>query len=489
MSGSLKRQALGALVWSLVQSWGGRASTFLLFLVLARLLSPADLGLMTVVALVVNIVALVAEQGFGDAIVQRKALKPDDANLPFVVALCTLAVLSVIVWFSADRISGWLNAPGLPPYLRVTIVFTPVTTVYAFQEAFYRRDLDYRPLALRMLAGSLVAGAAGIVLAVSGAGIWSLVAQTVILSVVSAIWVWRRPHWKPRARFDRASFAQMYRYSISVLGTRLLDFVGTRTIEFLIATQMGMVALGLYTVGSRIYQTFIQLLFGATQSVLLGAFSKVSHDIAKLRHGLLTSLTAAAALCSPAFVGVAALAPEIAVVLFGSQWKSSADVMRPLMLLGAVQCVQFLNGSVFAAIGRTDYVLKLNLVKTAFVVATLVLVRTTDPGRLTIVMAAAQMVTMPVVFHLGVRAVDTTVSELLRRIGPFAVACSLAFGATAVIRTVHLAEGSPAWASLVILGIVFVSVYSAAALLLGRGALRELMPLLPARARGRLEWL
>jgi O-antigen/teichoic acid export membrane protein len=481
VSADLKRRALTGLLWSLVQSWGGRAATFVVFLVLARILSPGELGLMTVVTLIFSATTLIAEQGFGDAIVQRRNLHADDANLPLAFALGCIAVLIALVFLGADSLERWLNAPGLTPYLKATIVFAPLSTLYSFQEAFFRRDLEFKPLAIRMIVASVISGACGIALALAGAGIWSLVAQAIAMNAISVVWVWWKPKWRPSRRVDVTSFRELFRYSSHILGTRVLDLVAVRTIEVLIAAQLGVIALGFYTVGSRVYQTFVQLMFGAVQSVLLGTFAKVSDDTEKLRNGLFAAMTGAALVASPTFVLLAAVADEIVVVLFGTVWEASAAVMRPMMLLGALQCVQFVNGSVFAARGRPDFVLKLNVVKTGCIVLVLLFARAPDAGSMAVAMVLANLVTSPVVFWLGMRAVGATPADLARRLGPAVLCSACAYAATVAIRTSGMLPDGRPMIAMVVLGSAFVVTYAATVLAIGRGSIRSLAELLPGR--------
>lgn len=466
MSGSsLKRRALSGLLWSLVQSWGGRAVTFVLFLVLARLLTPAELGLMAAVSVVIFLVALVAEQGFGDAIVQRQSLEPRDANAPFFVALATCACLVVAVVATADLIERWMKAPGLAPYLRVTALFAPVSTAYLFQEAWYRRALDFRPLALRMLVATLLSGAVGVALAMRGFGVWSLVVQSAVMTIVSAMWVWARPRWVPGRDANWTAFGEMARFSANVLGTRLLDFASTRVVEILIAAKFGVVALGLYAVGARVYQTLIQLLFGAVQSVSLGTFSRIAHDRSKMRDGYLATVCLASAGSLPLFVGIAAVAPELTLFLFGQRWADSANVMRPLMLLGALQCVQFMNGPISNALGRPDYLLKLNLLKATSVVTVLLLLPGMSVAEMTVHLALAPLVATPASYWIVIRLLDLRLKQLASRTLPFALAAAAGYGVVHFLRplvTTHVT--TIPIASALLLGSAFALTYAIAAL-------------------------
>ncbi len=455
------RRALSGLLWSLAQNWGGRALTFVLFLILARLLSPAEFGLASAVALVILLIGMVAEFGFGDAIVQRRDLSPRDVDLPFFVSMgASIALAAVVIWQSGT-IETRLGLPGLGPLIALASLSAPVLTASAFQEAHYRRALEYRPLAIRLLVATTASGVVGIGCAFAGLGALSLVLQAMTLAIVGTIWLWRRPKWLPSREIDVRSFRRMAGYGIHVVGNRLLDFGITRTIDVLVLTFHGAAALGLYTVGSRVYQTAMQLLTTSISDVSLSAVSRIVDDRERTRRAYLRSIATSAVIASPAFVAVAALSPEVSLLLFGAKWAGSEAVMTPLMLLGALQCVQFMNGAYFGALGRPSYVFHLNLVKCAAVTAALVLGPSADVGAMTTAFAVAQLAVTPLTYVLLARLLAIPALAIPRvLIGP-AAACAAAYAAVSWGRPWLAVTDLPLVVRTVLLGTAFVVAYLA----------------------------
>jgi O-antigen/teichoic acid export membrane protein len=161
MSDTLHSKVRSGLIWSVAQSWGVKGLNLLLYLILARLLSPTEFGIAAAVALVLLLQQLVAEFGFGEALIQRETLSKQDVTLPFMVGVGSSIVLSLIVALSAHQIERLINVPDLAPYLIVASLFAPLATATAFQEALYKRDLDFKPLAIRQFVALIVSGVIG----------------------------------------------------------------------------------------------------------------------------------------------------------------------------------------------------------------------------------------------------------------------------------------------------------------------------------------
>lgn len=421
----IRRVALSGLFWAMVQNWSGKGLSLLLFLILARLLTPAQLGVAAAINVVIVFVGLIAEQGFSDAIVQRRNLQDTDINLPFFSSLSISSVLAVVVVLLASRIEQWMNVEGLAPLLAAAAATLPLAAMAMFQEALYRRQLLFRQVAIRMLLTSTIAGIAAVACAYAGMGSWSLVVQALVMSTLNVVWLWYRPLWWPSRQVNTESYKQIVRFSGSILAARVSDVVGTRSIELLIAALHGPVALGLYAVGAKVFQTLMQLLSSGIATVSLGALSHVAEEEGRLARAYMKTLTASAAIAMPVFVLVAATAREWTLILFGPTWQESSEIMQVLMLLGALQCVQFANGATFSALGRPHYVAWTAALKAGTAILAMALVPTNGVFELTVVFALSQLAATPITYVWLSRCLKLRLITMARGVLPFyaAAAC------------------------------------------------------------------
>lgn len=149
---SLRQIASRGVFWSAVQTWSNRALTFLLAVFLARLLSPEEFGIASAAMLVLVLVPLIAEMGFGDSIMQRRDLKPSDLNLPFALACGTVTILVTGVVLLRNPIAAWAGIDGQSHFLLAIVLTAIIAVPTVFQEAMYKRHLRFRDLALRPLS-------------------------------------------------------------------------------------------------------------------------------------------------------------------------------------------------------------------------------------------------------------------------------------------------------------------------------------------------
>lgn len=411
-------RAISGIFWGVAQSWGGKIIVFLLFIVLARILTPLEFGVVSAASSVLLMITQFAEFGFSDAVVQRRKLDQADINLPCLFSLTLAFILSGLLFVQSSKIEELLKVAGLAPVLKVMSVIGPLTILSQFQEMVFRRNLLYKQLALRVFVANSLAGAVAVIAAIAGAGVWSLVVQAVGTVVISVCWLWRRPQWRPSLDFRWSSFFEIKKFAASIVSTRVLDFVSTRTIEFVIVSFSGPAVLGLYSAGARLYQTLMQLFQGALSDVALSLLSRIAEDRAKTRSVYIETSSLSAILASPVFVMIAVASQEICEILLGTKWIGVELVARPLLLVGAVLCVQFINSTYLSACGRPSLVLLMGAFKAPIVVAAIYWARGDGIGDLVAVYCLAQLVTTPFSFGFVLKVLELSPIVVIKRLGP-----------------------------------------------------------------------
>lgn len=478
MNQTLHARVRSGLRWSVMQSWGVKGLTLLLYLVLARLLTPVEFGIAAAVALVLLLQQLVSEFGFGEALIQRGTLSKKDITLPFVAGVGASMGLSLLVIVFAERIEVLINVPGLAPYLVVASLFSPLATATAFQEALYKRDLDFRTLAIRQFVALGVSGVVGVACALAGMGAWSLVIQAAVLTVVSTIWLWRKPRWLPTRQHDWASFRALGPFGASVVSTRMIDFAATKSIDVFIATMHGAAALGLYAIGAKLYQTAMELLYRAFMDVSLSALSKLAHDPASLRSTYRRVVSASSLFGTPVFFAMAALSPEITHLLFGGKWAGSEAVMASLMLLGGIQCVQFANGPYFTAVGKPHLTLWLTLIKLAAVIPAITLIESGNVADMVNIYVVALLFVTPFSYVFLSRELGIRLRDIALWIMPGLMSAGIAYACVGMARASLSVHGLHAAWALLAFGTLYAAVYAALTMLTARTSVQETVRLI-----------
>lgn len=357
----LQRRVSRGLAWTIVDNWGRQLLSFVVFVVLANLLLPADIGLVALAVVFVNFAQVFVDQGLGDALIQRKDLTRAHVDTAFWVAIGTGTALTVLGLVLAIPISLVLGEPALQPILQVlslTFIFAAMSSI---QIALLRRDLAFRSLALRSLVATVAGGIVGIAMAAMGFGPWALVGQQVSSAIAAVLTLWWVLPWRPGLQFSRAHFRSLFSFGISVVGTDTVAFFARNSDNFLIGAFLGTGPLGLYAVGYRILDVSQIVLINIARKIAFPALATVQHDRPRVLRAYFKLTRVSNALILPAYVGLALVAPELVVTLFGERWAESGPVAAVLFLIGPVLTLQAFSASLFYAVGHPEVNFRLRL--------------------------------------------------------------------------------------------------------------------------------
>lgn len=455
---TLRSRAMRGLFWSLLQNVVGRLMSVLLFILIARFVTPDEFGFASTAIVVVSFLALIADFGMGDALVQRPQLRAGDPDLALYVSLAGSVILAGLLIAAALPIARIMKAEALAPYLQYAALFCPILVLISFQEALYRRAELFRALALRTVFGIFASGVVGLTLALNGWGAWALLGQFSTQVVLSALWLWSRSTWRPSRAPDPAVLRQLLRFGGSLVLLRAIDFVAMRSIDFVILSRHGAASLGLFAVSMRIDQTLTQLVQVSVSAVALSFLSRIASDPQRLARSFLRTVSLCATFGTPVFLGVAALSPDLVRLALGSRWMGADEIVRPLLIVGGVQCIQFICGSYLIAMGRPGTLLGLIVAKTLIVVLGLVIVENSDLQETVITYSLLLLCEAPITFGVMVHRLSLRWSDLASAIIAPCGASILAFVVAEIVRA-ELTAKIPANLLMVLIFTIFVTVF------------------------------
>jgi O-antigen/teichoic acid export membrane protein len=358
---SIKQKAIQGVIWSAIQNWGSQAGSLVVFFVLARLLSPDTFGLVALANVFVVFMQIFLHQGFAQALIQRQQLDPEHLDTAFWTNVGIGCLLAIVGLTGAEHIAGWFNQPQLTPILRVLSLVFIVNSLNDVQQAVLERQFAFKSVAIRSLLAVVISGGVGIGMAIAGFGVWSLVGQQLIYETVAVAVLWGASDWRPGWRFSVAHFQDLFSFGVNILGSNFLNYINTRADDFLIGYFLGPTALGYYAIAYRVLTVMTQLLVSTIAQVALPTFSRLQEDLEKFRRAFYTATQLTSFVAFPTFLGMAVMARELVLVLFGEQWLPSVPVMQVLALAGILRSVTFAKGSVFMALGKPGWQFRLSL--------------------------------------------------------------------------------------------------------------------------------
>jgi O-antigen/teichoic acid export membrane protein len=430
MSDGLKQKATKAFAWAFAKSWAVKVFSLLVFFVLARVLSPEDMGVAQVVTLVLALIAVFGELGLPAALVQHKGLRAQDVNLPFYLAVGIAALSSIGLLTLAAPVAQMLGAPRAEPLLKLAAIAPPLTAASAVLMALRKRELDFASIARASVVASLLAGVSALLLAWLGFGPLALVVQALVIAAVTMLLLWHRSEWRPTLSLDTSAFRALLGFSGFAFASALIDFFSNRIMDFMIAGRFGAAMLGVYAVGAKLYLTMLELLASTLTDVGASMMARLRGDAERLRRVHLRLLFLGSCSTSAVFVLMAALAPELCAILFGAKWADAAPVAAALGLLGGVQVVQFFNGALLLATGHSASVFVINICKFALSVLAVVVLPADGIGEVAMHFVLAQLLVSPLSFGLAAKVTGARPIEMLQSLWPGWLGCALAFAAT-----------------------------------------------------------
>lgn len=371
---NLRRKVVKGIAWSAAQSWGSRAISYMVFLLLARLLDPAAFGLVAMASVFIAFADIFVDQGFSEAIVQRAKLERAHLDTAFWASLLTGLILLFVGVVVSTLVADLYEEPSLAPivsWLSLSFLFSALSST---QRAILKRNLSFKSLAVRTLLAAILGGVTGLSMALLGAGVWSLVGQNLVTSLVGTLVLWQVSDWRPGFSISKRHFQELFVFGLHMVGAKFLNFFNRRADDFLIGYFLGPIVLGYYIVAYRLILVMTRLLTGVTQTVAFPTFSRLQNEPERIRHAFYTVTQLTSLISFPVFLGVAVTAPELVFVLYGPQWDASVPVMQILAFIGILQSVFYFNSSVIMAAGKPSWHLGITLLNAIFNIITFAVV-------------------------------------------------------------------------------------------------------------------
>lgn len=392
--------------------------------VLARLLSPADFGLLTMASLVTEFAALFSNFGIGAILIQMRRSSRLQYDTAFWFAAALGGSLMAAVWLFAAFAGFFFDDPQVGNIIRVLSVLFLLEELTVVHSAVLNRLLKFKLDVAIQMGQLLLRVGATIALAWLGWGVWSLVLGSLVGSVFRTAALWLAVPFRPRARFHWPFVAGRIRIGLSHLGTSILGYLNNNLDYLIVGRRFGAIELGYYQAAYSLSDELRNRLSLPLQRVLFPAYSLIQNDRGRFQRGVTTSVRLLACIVFPLGAGMAATAPELVAILFGAKWLAAIALLQVLAVNGALRAVFSMCGSIFFAVNRVDLAVKVNAASLPLIVAALWL--GSNFGTQGVAWAMLATVTFPLAGAvLALRLIQLTPIDLARAVGPAAMAAAV----------------------------------------------------------------
>jgi len=354
--------SLGFL-WSAIERFSVQVVQFIFQIILARLLSPSDYGLIAMLAIFMAIAQTFIDAGFSNALIRKSERTDVDYCTVFYTNIGLSVVAYILLYLLSPAIAAFYKVPRLTSIARVYMLSLPIIAFGAIQRTQYTIKIDFKEQAIATLLGALCGGILGVILAVLRHGPWALVFSALATQTVTAAVFWLRSSWRPKLHFSLASFRSMFSFGSKLLLSGLLNTIYTNLYQMVIGKRFSSAELGYYSRADQFTQFPSSNISGILQRVTYPILCSLSNDEAALMENYRKYLRMSAIIIFPLMIGLAAVAEPFILLVLGPKWTFSAKILQILCFSYMWYPIHALNLNLLLVKGRSDLFLRLEIAK------------------------------------------------------------------------------------------------------------------------------
>ena len=371
MPQSVRSQLLHGVAWNFIEKVLMRGASFVIGIILARLLSPSDFGLIGMLAIFVAISNVFIEGGLAKALIQRKDCQDIDFSTAFVANVGMSLVIYVVLFLTAPLIADFYDEPILTDITRILSLNFVLGSFNIVQRAKLMANVDFKSLAQINVISTIVSGIVGIAMAYYGWGVWSLVGQTLCSTIVLLLLFPFYSKWRPSIKFSPNSFRQLFGFGSKLMATGVYSVILNNISTICIGRFYKSNQLGFYTRASQFSEIISSTMFDVLGNVTFPVLSHLQDDREKLVSVYRKSLFITSMLIFPMMILCALLSRPMVIILLTEKWLPCVVLMQWLFLARMFTPLSAINMNILNAVGRSDLFMKLDFSKAPLVLIVL----------------------------------------------------------------------------------------------------------------------
>lgn len=360
---SLKDKTVRGVGWSFADNIASTGITFLVGLVLARLLTPEEYGLIGIIAIFIAVSNSIVNSGFSSALIRKKQATGLDYDTVFLFNILLSAFMFGVLYVGAPLISGFFGEPQLIPLTRVMGIVLVINAFALVQQTILVKKIDFKTQTKISLIASIISGVVGIGMAIGKCGVWSLVGQQIARQCINTALLWVLNTWRPTLRFSVQSFAELFSFGWKLLVSGLIDTIWKQVYQIVIGKWYTTEALGQYTRAEQFSSIFSVNLTNVVQRVSYPALSTIQDEQQRLKLAYKRVIKTTMLVTFVCMLGLAAVAKPMVLVLIGEKWLPAVGFLQIICFSAMLYPLHAINLNMLQVKGRSDLFLKLEILK------------------------------------------------------------------------------------------------------------------------------
>ncbi len=371
----LKNKTLSSLIWKFSERCGAQGVGLIVSIVLARLLSPDDYGLLALVTVFISIFNVFVDCGLGTALVQKKNADDLDFSTVFYCNIVFCSILYCLLYFTAPLIAGFYENLKLTAVIRVLGVTILLSGVRSIQNAYVSKNMIFKKFFFATIFGTIGAAVIGIVMAYNGFGVWALVAQQLFNSFIGTLTLWIAVKWRPKKLFSFKRFKDLFSFGWKLLASSLINSIYNDICQLIIGKVYTPSDLGYYNRGKQFPNLIIENVNTSIDGVLFPVLSKCQNNSDQVKDITRKAIRTSGYIMWPLMMGLAAVGELFIKLLLTEKWLPCLPYMYIFCFCCGTFPIQTASLNAIKAIGRTDLFLKTEIIKKTFAL-TLIIIAT-----------------------------------------------------------------------------------------------------------------
>lgn len=363
MSESLKDKTVSGLLWSFADNSVNLGISFIVGIILARLLDPRDFGLIGMLTIFIAVSQSFINSGFSQALIRKKDPSPEDYSTVFYFNMGIGLACFLILFFCSGLISQFFKEPQLKPLIQVLGLSLIINAFTLIQRTILTKNINFKLQTKISVIASVLSGVIGILMALTGYGVWSLVIKMIIMNVIASLLLWSWNKWRPVLIFSVKSFKELFSFGFNLLLSGLIDTIYNNIYYLIIGKFFSAKELGFYTRADSFNALPSSNLTSIIQRVSYPVLSSIHDDTPKLKETYKKLIRSTMLICFVLMLGMAAIAKPMILTLVGEKWLPSVIYLQLLCFVGMFYPLHALNLNMLQVQGRSDLFLRLEVIK------------------------------------------------------------------------------------------------------------------------------
>lgn len=370
---TLKQKTISGVIWNSIGKFGNQGLTFIVSIILARLIEPKEFGIIAMLSIFIAISQTFINSGLTTALIQKKNATDEDFSTVFYFNLLVSIFFYFILYICAPFISNFYSEPQLTKITRVLGIILIIDTFAAVHISKLQKNIDFKTQSKITILSTVLSGPVGIILAFCGYGVWSLVLYQIATRFFNSLFYWIFDKWRPKLIFSINSFKELFGYGSKLLASGLLNTTFNNVYNIIIGKYYNAASLGFYDRAKKLQMLAINNINSTIQVVTFPVLSQIQDNKKKLSDGYKKILELLVFVNFPAMILLLIIAKPLIIILLTEKWAQSIPYLQLLCVSGILFPLHSLNLNILKVKGRSDLFLQLEVIKKILIVITILI--------------------------------------------------------------------------------------------------------------------